>query len=222
MQAEERLLVEAQAAHVFMVSEEMEPLKDVELAALIDSEQVPVELVEDPANNCLVGDVTALNGASLFTGHRKPQIWSDTTDDVQEGDRETLEAKGYKVLSVGKYEKFAKLLLKEDVNAYKKVLGDPLEIELLTNPATVKPGDEIVCRILWQGKPFKTEVSASFDGFSQEDDVYAVQTESTEDGIAKFKVEHPGLWFIRVGNTDENVDDADKWVVRATYTFEIR
>lgn len=221
-----RLQVEAQAAHVFMVSEEAEPLKDVALFEVHKGlAKNPLKLLEDAAHNCLVAELPGLDATYIVEGHRKPQIWSDTTEDVLEGDRASLEAKGHKVLSVGKYEKFAKLLMnasENDTKIYNKVLGNPLEIELLSNPATVKAGGEIEFRILWQGKPLKTEVNASFDGFTKKEDTYAVQAASNAEGIAKFKVEQPGLWFIRVSVTENNVDDADKWIVRAAYTFEIK
>ena len=227
VQAEERLLVEAQAAHVFMQSEEMEPLTDVDLFEVrLDMKKSPLSLQEDPANHCLVADLDAsLTAPYLLLGHRKPQLWSDTTEDVQAGDRKTLEAQGFKVLGVGRYEKFAKLLMNassDDGQHYNKVVGDPLEIVLLSNPADVHPGGEIECKILWQGEPVWTEVKASYDSFSEAEDTYAVNIESDFDGIARFKVDKPGIWFIRVGRDAEGDGTVDKWLVRATYTFEIK
>lgn len=226
LQAEGLALVEAQAAHAFMVSEEMEPLADVELFELRPNmAKTQLKLGENAANHCLIAGLPDYNGAYLVLGHRKAQIWSDTTEDVQAGDRKSLEDKGYKVLSVGKYEKFAKLLMNaspDDTQQYTQVIGDPLEIVLLSNPANLKPGDELECKILWQGEPVWTEVRASYDGFSAEEDVYAINTESDFDGIAKFKVDQPGLWFIRVGRDAEGDGTVDKWIVRATYTFEIK
>lgn len=223
----EKVIIQAQAAHKFMESEEMEPLKDVLINCIqldLKKEKMPVK--QDPANNCLIAEHDIKNSKSLlFIGHRLPQIWSDTTKDVQEGDRASLEAKGLKVLSVGKYEKFAKTLFNaqvDDRQNYNKIVNHPLEIELLTNPATVKAGGEMECRVLWQGKPLATEVSVGRDGFSQVDDEYVLKTESNAEGLAKFKVDSPGLWFIRVANTENLTDgSADKWAVRATYAFEI-
>lgn len=225
---DEKVIIQVQAAHKFMESEEMEPLKDVVIECIqLDLKKEKMPLKQDPANNCLVSEHSANKDKSMmFIGHRRPQLWSETTKDVQEGDRASLEAKGFKVLKVGKYEKFAKTLFNatlEDRQNYNKIVGHPLEIELLTNPAQVKAGGEMECRVLWQGKPLATEVSVGRDGFSQEDEAYVLKTDSNAEGLAKFKVDTPGLWFIRVANTEKLTDkSADEWIVRATYTFEIK
>lgn len=159
--------------------------------------------------------------AYLLLGHRKPQLWSDTTDDVQAGGRQELEERGYKVLSVGRYEKFAKLLLKQGAGAESACLFE--QIVLLNEPAVLKPGDKLSCRVLWQGKPLQTEVKAGRDGFSPEADTYTASVKSNAEGIAEFPIEQSGIWFIRAGHT-ESVNDAsgvDKWVVRVTYTFAV-
>ena len=225
---DEKVIIQIQAAHKFMQSEEMEPLKDVVVNCIqLDFKKEKMKINQDPANNCLVTERKTKNAKSLlFIGHRLPQLWSETTKDVQEGDRASLEAKGFKVLKVGKYEKFAKTLVNanlEDRQNYNKVVNHPLEIVLLTNPAQVKVGEEIECHVLWQGKPLATEVSVGRDGFSQEDEGYVLKTESNAEGVAKFKVDSPGLWFIRVANTEKlNDGSADEWIVRATYVFEIK
>ena len=224
----EIIKVQGQAAHIMMESEEMEPLQDMDLKLVsANGEEINITIKEDPATNSLLGEA-ALPSADplLVVGHRKPQLWSETTQDYQAGDRKSLEAKGFKVLNVGKYEKFAKTLINsnaKDDKVYNKVLGQALEIELLTNPATVKAGGEIECKILAHGKPLATEVLATYDGFSKKEDDYAVKTESGADGIAKFTVDKPGLWMIRVGNSEKGTDAGiDTWVTRATYVFEIK
>ncbi len=229
VQVGDKSRVEAQAAHVFMVSEEMEPLQDVELFAVqADLKRLPLSLEENQVAKSLQADLPEDGSAYLLLGHRKPQLWSDTTDDVQAGGRQELEERGYKVLSVGRYEKFAKLLLKqgagvESARLSEQIVGDPLEIVLLNDPAALKPGDKLSCRVLWQGKPLQTEVKAGRDGFSPEADTYTASVKSNAEGIAEFPIDQPGIWFIRAGHT-EPVNDAsyvDKWVVSATYTFVV-
>jgi uncharacterized GH25 family protein len=39
----------------------------------------------------------------------------------------------------------------------------------LTNPATIRPGDELTVRILFKGQPLATNVYATYDGFSKEE-----------------------------------------------------
>ena len=115
----------------------------------------------------------------MIVGHRLPQTWSDTTEGVLEGGRKDLEAKGKKVLKVGKYEKFAKTMLNPAANdgLYKKVLGHDLEIVLLTNPADIKAGDDIKAEVLLNGKPVKAPLGLTYDGYSAEQDAYMAKAE---------------------------------------------
>ena len=138
--------VQAQAAHVFMISEEAEPVETVVVELIQVNAKEPVKLAEDAKAKALVGKAALpADGPAMIVGHRLPQTWSDTTEGVLEGGRKDLEAKGKKVLKVGKYEKFAKTMLNPAANdgLYKKVLGHDLEIVLLTNPADIKAGDKV-------------------------------------------------------------------------------
>ena len=220
------LRVEAQAAHVFMISEEAEPADTVVLELMQGDARTPVTLTEDSKAKALAGTATlTADGPALLVGHRLPQIWSDTTEGVLEGGRQTLEAKGKKVLKVGKYEKFAKTLINPsaDDTLYKKVLGQDLEIVLLTNPADVKPGDEIKAEVLLNGKPVKAPLGLTYDGYSTEMDTYMTKVETGADGMATLKVTKPGLWMLRTEYTEAlSGGDADKRNMRATYVFPVK
>ena len=207
--------VQAQAAHVFMISEEAEPV-----------ETVVVELIQGNAKaKALVGKAALpADGPAMIVGHRLPQTWSDTTEGVLEGGRKDLEAKGKKVLKVGKYEKFAKTMLNPAANdgLYKKVLGHDLEIVLLTNPADIKAGDDIKAEVLLNGKPVKAPLGLTYDGYSAEQDAYMAKAETGADGMASFKVTKPGLWMLRTEVTEKlTVGSADKRNMRATYVFPV-
>ena len=142
--------VQAQAAHVFMISEEAEPVETVVVELIQGNAKEPVKLAEDAKVKALVGKAALpADGPAMIVGHRLPQTWSDTTEGVLEGGRKDLEAKGKKVIKVGKYEKFAKTMLNPAANdgLYKKVLGHDLEIVLLTNPADIKAGDDIKAEV---------------------------------------------------------------------------
>ena len=121
---------------------------------------------------------------------------------------------------------FAKTLLHAapgDKDVFGAVVGDPLEIVLVTNPADITAGGTIACRVLRDGKPLATEVKAGYDGFSAKEDEYAVQTTSDSAGLAQFVVPKAGLWFIRVAVTEKlSGADADKVNLRATYAFEVK
>ena len=206
--------VQAQAAHVFMISEEAEPVDTVVVELIQGNAKEPVKLVEDAKVKALVGKAALpADGPAMIVGHRLPQIWSDTTEGVLEGGRKDLEAKGKKVLKVGKYEKFAKTVLNPAANdgLYKKVLGHDLEIVLLTNPADIKAGDDIKAEVLLNGKPVKAPLGLTYDGYSAEQDAYMAKAETGADGVASFKVTKPGLWMLRTEVTEKLTDgSADK------------
>ena len=201
--------VQAQAAHVFMISEEAEPVETVVIELIQGNAKEPVKLAEDAKAKALVGKAALpADGPAMIVGHRLPQTWSDTTEGVLEGGRKDLEAKGKKVLKVGKYEKFAKTMLNPAANdgLYKKVLGHDLEIVLLTNPADIKAGDDIKAEVLLNGKPVKAPLGLTYDGYSAEQDAYMAKAETGADGMASFKVTKPGLWMLRTEVTEKLTD----------------
>ena len=202
--------VQAQAAHVFMISEEAEPVETVVIELIQGNAKEPVKLAEDAKAKALVGKAALpADGPAMIVGHRLPQTWSDTTEGVLEGGRKDLEAKGKKVLKVGKYEKFAKTMLN-------------LEIVLLTNPADIKAGDDIKAEVLLNGKPVKAPLGLTYDGYSAEQDAYMAKAETGADGMASFKVTKPGLWMLRTEVTEKLTDgSADKRNMRATYVFPV-
>ena len=142
-----------------------------------------------------------------------------------QGDKKELEAKGKKVLKVGKYEKFAKTLLNPspENTLYKKNFAQPLEIILLTNPADVHAGGTVQVQTLAHGKPAKLPLSYTYDQYSKEEGVYLGETETGEDGIATVQIPKAGLWMLRTALTEETSGQVtDKHVMRATYVFPVQ
>ena len=195
----ENVGVQAQAAHVFMISEEAEPVETVVVELIQVNAKEPVKLAEDAKAKALVGKAALpADGPAMIVGHRLPQTWSDTTEGVLEGGRKDLEAKD------------------------KKVLGHDLEIVLLTNPADIKAGDDIKAEVLLNGKPVKAPLGLTYDGYSAEQDAYMAKAETGADGMASFKVTKPGLWMLRTEVTEKLTDgSADKRNMRATYVFPV-
>jgi len=97
------------------------------------------------------------------------------------------------------------------------------EIILLDNPATVRPGTELRCQVLREGRPVVTEVGAVFDGYSEEEDTYVSKTTTGPDGVAHVVITEPGLWMLRAALTEPVSDgSADKVNLRATYVFAVK
>ena len=216
-----------QAAHVFMVSEEAEKPDNVRLYLLQGDKKTDIALVEDKALVSLVGDFTlAQNGPAMLVGHRLPQIWCETTQGEMEGSRAALEAKGMKVKSSGKYEKFAKTLLNPASNdtLFGKALGQDLELVLLTNPADIKPGAPLNVQVLLRGKPVpNATVGLTHDAFSKEQDAYKSKAQTDAQGKASFTVDKPALWMLRTTVVEKTPGaDADEHHLRATYVFPVK
>jgi uncharacterized GH25 family protein len=219
--------VQAQASHVFMVSEEAENPADVQLQLLQEGRSTDISLSENKGALTLAGNFTLTkNGAALLVGHRLPQIWCETTEGVTEGTRAALEAKGMKVKSVGKYEKFAKTLLNPTSGdtQYARPIGQALEIMLLNNPADIKTGNQLTVQVLLRGKPAaNAPVGLTYDGFSKAEDAYKVTANTDAQGKAVLTVDKPGLWMARTAVTEKTPGtDADAHHMRATFVFPIR
>lgn len=222
----ENVAVQVQAAHVFMISEEAENPAITSLYLLQDNKRVDMPLKEDKKALALVGN-TALpdDGPALLVAHRQPEIWSDTTEGVLEGNRKQLEAAGKKIIQVGQYEKFAKTLLNADKKdeLFKAKLDQPLEIILLTNPASLNKGGEVKAQVLLHGKPVATSLKATRDGYSKEGDAYVVSANTDANGMASLKLDAAGLWMLRAEHTDKTkTDKVDMTNLRAVYVFDVQ
>lgn len=223
VKAGESVPVSVVSAHVFMVSEEVEPLDKVELSLLDGGQSTPVALtVNDPAFT-LDGAFTATKaGSAMLVGHRQGVIWNNTTQGWVVGSKKGLTG----VVSSGLYEKFCKTLLTVDKadDGWSKVVGHALEIVPLTDPTLAKPGDVIEFKVLADGQPWAPEnILATYDGFVDCPNTYAYFTEPDEQGLAKVKITGPGLWMVRVQRVvEQGTEDYDKHVMRALYIFEVR
>jgi len=209
------------AAHVFMISEEAEPIEQVEISLIEKENKSNVELRENPIFLTLDGAVEPKKeGTAIIAGHRKGMIWSQTTQGWKQAGKKELKG----VISSGKYEKFCKTLInvgKAD-DGYKKVVGHKLEIVPVSNPAEAMIGKDMEFKILFDGKPFSTSVYATYDGFSTNPNTYAYFTETNEEGIAKVKITHPGVWMVRVEKEiAEPTEDYDNHVIRAVLVLGV-
>ncbi len=203
---------EFMASHVFGVSDEMEPVEDVQAVVVQGDQKIALPVKPNPAAKDLAGEFALpADGPAWINGHRLPQLWSQTPDGVKAGDRAAL--KGEQVISTSKYEKFVKVLLNPVAAAgtFDQPLGQTLEIIPLGNPADLKIGEEIKVRVLYDGQPISVPVYASYFGFSEHQNTYAYYTEP-EKGDPAVKITAPGMWMIRAhykapGDGDIKIND---------------
>lgn len=122
--------------------------------------------------------------------------------------------------------KFTKALLtvgKGGGAAFAGVAGHELEIIPLENPSLLRAGDRLSVRVLLNGKPYKTEINATYDSFSLEKNVFAYTVKTDEDGIAKIKLMKKGAWLLKAVNKVPYADPkkADTQSYTATLTFAV-
>ena len=210
------------SSHVFMRSEELEPAEDVAVWVVQGGKREPVALTARPADFTYTGSVTAPSaGGFIVAGARLPQTWSLTPEGLKQGTPAQLPG----ARSPMKIEKFSKALvnLQAADDVWSTVLGDRLEVVPLANPATVAVGQDVPVRILFDGKPLSTRVYATYDGFTETPNSYAYFTETADDGTAKIRLTHPGLWMVRVEQrVDEKTADHDRYMARAVVLFQVK
>lgn len=209
------------SSHVFIASQEMEAPEDIRAGIAFDGNRSSVAVRPDEGSLSFVGRATAPSSKPFFlTATRMPQIWATTADGTKQATKRTPGAS-----NAFKIDKFAKTLINAapDAAGHDAVLGDPLEIVLMTNPARLKADDDMTVKVLAGGKPIATTVSATYDGYSPKQDTYAVSTQSNADGIAVVKISQAGLWMVRVQNAVAEVtDDYDRHLTRAVTVFAVR
>ncbi|NDV28039.1 DUF4198 domain-containing protein [Desulfovibrio sp. JC010] len=211
------------SAHVFMISEEMEPINEVSAKLVLGGKSTPVKLAENGMLMTLDGQVKPeTEGTAIIAGHRNGMIWTQTTKGWKQQSKKGLKG----VIKSGKYEKFCKALLtigKPD-GSYNKVLGQRLEIIPMSDPTQAKVGDEIEFQTLLDGKPVSVEsMTATYDGFSMNPNTYAYFTEPYGNGLTKVKITAPGTWMVRVQHVNAKpTADYDSHVMRSVLVFEVK
>lgn len=199
-------------AHVFMVSDAMEPLKNVKVALYEGAKITPVALRENRQSKTLDGEVSlSVKGSAILAGYLEEPV-------------EHRPAKEGQVAARIKREKWSKAFLTGDApdEHYGKILGHQLEIVPLANPFSIKAGQELSVRVLLDGKPLNAMVFATYDGFSPREYTYAYATEA-KDGWAHIKFVQPGVWMVRVENRRQvNHKEYDQQVLKATLVLAVR
>lgn len=124
-------------------------------------------------------------------------------------------------------EKYAKALFTVGApggDSFSKILGHPMEIVPLQDPSKLKKGDVLTVKILFQGKPARTNVYGTYAGFSEESGTFAYTTSTDKDGIAKIKLINEGTWLLLVKEEMAYPDTTvcDKQSRAASLTFQVK
>jgi len=213
--------IEVVSSHVFVKSQELEDPKDSTAGIWADGKRSPVGLRSDEPAKLFRGNVAVPSeGCFVVTGHRAGQVWANTPQGTRRVGREAPGATNIRLI-----EKFSKAIVNASAGdtGCLRPLGDKLEIVTMTNPAEVRPGQEMTVQVLYDGKPLTVPVYATYDGFSGEENTYAYYTEGRPDGTARVKITQPGLWMVRAEQaTAEQTADHDRYIGRAVVLFEVK
>lgn len=93
---------------------------------------------------------------------------------------------------------------------YKKVMGWPVEIIPDRNPTSLKVGDQIKFKILFDGKPVfgvRTKVWNRYDNRTTLQNIYTQQ-----DGTIEARISSPGPWMVTVVKMIPSKDQGADWV----------
>lgn len=102
---------------------------------------------------------------------------------------------------------------------YRRELGHRLEILLLADPATLRRGDSMPVRILFEARPLAG--ARVFAHSCEAGEVHPQSATTDRDGLVTFRLVRPGLWLVRLvhmrrAKAGDEVDWESFW---AAYTF---
>lgn len=111
--------------------------------------------------------------------------------------------------------KYAKALVHvgDKDNGFSYECGFRIELIPLRDPYSLKVGEFLPIKVLFEGNPLSTFVYGTYAGYKPVEDAFPVIARSNKDGIAKIKITNPGEWMIFVSH---HVDYS------ATLTFKVK
>ncbi|MDO3377231.1 DUF4198 domain-containing protein [Geoalkalibacter halelectricus] len=102
------------------------------------------------------------------------------------------------------------------------VVGQPLEILPLVDPASLAVGEELPVRVLFRGLPFQGSLDATWDGYAGPDE-YALSLETDAEGQARIPLSASGLWLIKAAMQEPHPQPefCDYQTYTSTLTFRL-
>lgn len=97
------------------------------------------------------------------------------------------------------YSRYSKVLVQVGENrddTYKKVIGFPIEIIPERNPYSLKKGDPIRFKILYEGKPLFGALVKVWNRFDNRTTLQNIYTE--KNGVIETRISNPGPWMVSV------------------------
>lgn len=161
-------------------------------------------------------------GVYVLSASKKPGFYTKTT----EGGKQTSRKGLTNVLKCSYSHNFMKAIVNvgDGPGRVDEPLGHVIEIIPMKNPKTLHAGDTLPVKILYKGKPWAGEISATYAGFSTEKDVWAQKVKTDKDGVGKIQLKHGGYWLFKVAHDEKYPDpsECDNESYIASLTFELK
>jgi Domain of unknown function (DUF4198) len=126
------------------------------------------------------------------------------------------------------YTRFIKTFLQVGAsltNDFNRPFGYKIEIIPTQNPCGLHIDSDLDVLLLYDGKPLPNrKIMATYESYSDIPEDYAQVTRTDDNGIAKFRITHKGLWLIRANQIKplENRPEAEWQSFWANFTFEVK
>ena len=212
-------------AHSFVIpGKDLLPRDQVDKAFFLDPDGKEIPAVAGADDSFQSKTVLKTPGSYVAVVKKQGGFSSKTTDGYKRG-KNKKDLKD--VIECSYSEKYAKALLTAGTpggKSFSQVIGHPIEIVPLQDPAKLKKGDILTVKILFQGKPARTNVYGTYAGFSEESGTFAYTTSTDKDGIAKIKLINEGTWLLLIKQETVYPDATvcDKQSYAASLTFEVK
>jgi uncharacterized GH25 family protein len=222
------------STHYFTVGEELEPAEANEIYIVRNGQRTGGSLPLNRNDDRVwyeAGYRLADNSPVIVEGLRKGGFYCIFTDgSIADGTRsEAAAANPDKTVAQTEYfAKYSKLYLNPAANdaAFSLPLGHELEIVPVDNPARIRAGSfsRAKFRVLYQGRPMaNAEVSATWDYYDYKTaNAWAQTTRTDTKGEAIFKIDHAGLWLVRVSDTRPSTRGADTDNLSSVVVFSVK
>ncbi len=155
--------------------------------------------------------------AQKFNAYLQEDGLEDILDERKHSGREKEGAKEY-------YKRFAKLIVQCGTKldaTFRRSAGFRYEIFPLANPATLKSGDYLDCRVMWEGKPAPHMMVKVWSHVGNRIFLQNIYTEN--DGTIRFPISSYGPWMVSsvkmIPSETEGADYQSHW---ASLVFEIK
>jgi uncharacterized GH25 family protein len=232
--AGDTVVLDVLSTHYFTAGEEIENPEACEVYSVKNGRRAGDDLALTPNTDRRWLEARLLladNDPVIVAGNRKGGHYCVFTDgSIADGARaEAAAAYPDKAVARAEYfARFSKLYLNPAAGdtSFSAPLGQELEIVPLDNPARLRPGSftRAKFRVLYQGQPLAdAEISATYDYYDYKTaNAYAQTTRTDAKGEAIFKIDHGGLWLVRVSDARDSTRGADVDTLSAVLVFTAR